>query len=163
MGRSKIQNPKSKINPKSQCQMSSQKSWYLSFGFGHYFVIWILSFVILTSGCAKFKESIIGFAGVSTKILEEKRIEATKKTFNYDYFTSFTKSLDLVKSFGCYIYKQDVKKQMIALYVSETDTTPVGIFFQEIDASNTQVEVSSASTYAKELISAKLFQALSAK
>jgi hypothetical protein len=49
---------------------------------------------------------------------------------------------------------------MIAIYVSETDTTPVGLFFKEIDKSNTQVEVSSPSTYAKELISEKVFKLL---
>jgi hypothetical protein len=63
-------------------------------------------------------------------------------------------------SIGAYIYVKDIKKHMIAIYVSETDTTPVGLFFKEIDKSNTQVEVSSPSTYAKELISEKVFKLL---
>jgi hypothetical protein len=37
----------------------------------------------------------------------------------------------------------------------------VGIFFKEIDKENTQIEVFSPSCYARDLISAKLFSALS--
>ncbi len=123
-------------------------------------VIFTLVFVILISGCSSLKEAFRGFRGVSTKILEEGRAQAIVKTFNYDYFTVFTKSLDSLKIMKSYVYAQDVKKHMIAIYVSEEDTTPVGIFFKETGASSTQVEVASPSTYAKEIISAKLFKAL---
>jgi hypothetical protein len=41
---------------------------------------------------------------------------------------------------------------MIAVYVSESDTTPVGVFFKGVDNSNTEISVSSPSLYAKELI-----------
>ena len=61
---------------------------------------------------------------------------------------------------GSYIYTDDPKKNMLAIYVSEADTTPVGIFLKEMDASNTQIEISSPSTYAKELIAEKLFNLL---
>ena len=46
---------------------------------------------------------------------------------------------------------------MLALYVSQDDTTPVGIFFKEIDANNTQMEVSSPSKFAKEFIAKRVF------
>ena len=127
------------------------------------FVICALSFAILTSGCASIKEALKGFAGVSTKELEAGRKSAIVKTFDCDYFTAFTKILDALKEMSAYIYTQDIKKHMIAIYVSQKDTTPVGIFFKEISAATTQVEVSSPSTFAKELISGKLFQALSPK
>jgi hypothetical protein len=112
------------------------------------------------SGCASPKESLKGFLGVSTKVLEEGRKEAITKTVNLDYFTSFTKTSDSLVSIGAYIYKKDISAHMIAIYVSDTDTTPVGIFFQEIDADKTIIEVSSPSTYAKESIAEKLFPAL---
>jgi len=160
MYKSKIQNPNVKINPKSKCQISKPGFVHLSFVFCHSFVICVLCFVILISGCASIKEIARGFAGVSTKVLEENRKTAITKTFNYDYFTCYTKTLDILKCMQAYIYTQSIKKHIIAIYVSGEDTTPVGLFFKEIDATNTQVEVSSPSTYAKEFISGKVFSVL---
>jgi hypothetical protein len=111
-------------------------------------------------GCASIKETAKGMAGISTKALEDNRGSAIVKSFNYDYFTCYTKALGILEQVGAYIYEKDVKKHMIAIYVSEIDTTPVGIFFKETDAKNIQVEVSSLSTYAKELIASKLFSVL---
>jgi len=127
-------------------------------------VILIFAFCILNFiGCATLWEGAKGFAGVSTKALEDNRKTAITKTFNYDYFTCYTKTLDILKSMRAYIYTQSIKKHMIAIYVSEQDTTPVGLFFKEIDATNTQVEVSSLSTYAKEFISGKVSSVLDKK
>ena len=118
---------------------------------------------IVLLGCATLWEGTKGLAGVSTRALEDNRKSAITKTFNYDYFTCYTKSLDILKHMNAYIYMQSIKKHMIAIYVSEQDTTPVGLFFKEIDATNTQVEVSSPSTYAKEFISGKVFSVLDKK
>lgn len=52
MSKSKIQNPKSKINLNSKCQIPKQKFCHLSFVLCHYFVICALSFVIYLSGCS---------------------------------------------------------------------------------------------------------------
>jgi hypothetical protein len=123
----------------------------------------ILSSVIFISSCSILKENIKGLFGVSVVALEESRVNAIKKTFSRDYTGLYTEALDGLKSIGVYIYTQDIKKKLIAGYVSDTDTTPVGIFFQEIDKNNTQVEVSSPSTAAKEFISNKLFLTLEAK
>ncbi|MDD4980143.1 MAG: hypothetical protein PHC54_02570 [Candidatus Omnitrophica bacterium] len=117
-------------------------------------------FGILMSGCASLTEAAKGFAGISTKVLEDNRSSAITKVFNYDYFSSYTKTLDILKRMEAYIYKQDIKKHMIAIYVSREDTTVVGLFFKEIDANNTKIEVSSPSTYAKEFISAGVFSVL---
>jgi hypothetical protein len=163
MLKSKIQNPKSSrhsgIPPNVKClagkrQMSKQRCWNFSF------VICALSFVILTMGCAAINEGVKGIAGVSTKVLEKGRKTAITKTFNYDYFTCYTKTVDILKQLGAYAYAKDVKKKMIAFYISEEDTTPVGLFFKEIDSKNIQVEVSSPSSYAKEFFAEKIFSAL---
>jgi len=124
------------------------------------FVICILSFVILLGGCATVQEAAKGIAGISTKALEASRKDAAVKAFDYDYFTCYTKTLDILKNINTYIYAQDIKKHMIALYVSKENTTEVGIFFKEVDAGHTQIEVASPSTYAKERIAAGLFTAL---
>jgi hypothetical protein len=152
MFKSKIQNPKSKINPKSKCQISKSGFVHLSFVLCHSFVICALSFAILTNGCALITETAKGIAGVSTKVLEDNRKSAITRSFNYDYFSCYTQTLDILKRTYAYIYVQDIRKHMIAVYVSEYDTTPVGLFFKEIDANHTQIEVSSPSTYAKEFI-----------
>lgn len=152
MLKSKIQNPKSKI--------SKQKFYYLSFALCNLFVICALSFAILMSGCATVIESAKGIAGTSTRALEKSRKNAITRTFNYDYSACYAKTLEILKHINTYIYKRSIKKHMIAVYVSEEDTTQVGIFFKEIDASHTQIEVSSRSTYAKETISSTLFSSL---
>ena len=78
-------------------------------------------------GCASLKEKARGFAGISTKALEDARGDAAKKAFNYDYKTCYTKVKSVLQEKGCYIYSEDAGKKMIAIYVSEIDTTPVGI------------------------------------
>lgn len=125
-----------------------------------YWVIGYWLLVIGLAGCATVTEGAKGFAGVSTKTLEDSRKDAITKTFNHDYFTCYTKTSDILKRIGAYIYAQDVKKHMFAIYVSGQDTTPVGIFFKEMDAAHTQIEVASPSIHAREFIAARLFAAL---
>lgn len=123
--------------------------------------VWLLaiSYWLLASlsGCATITETAKSIAGVSTKVLEDNRKTAIVKTINFDYSTPYTKTLEILTLMGASVYKQDKKSQTIAIYVSEQDTTPVGLFFKEIDQNNTQIEISSPSTSAKETIAAKLF------
>jgi len=129
-----------------------------------YCIIMLLGIsVIGLSGCETVRDGVKGFLGVSTRSLEEARKNAIIKTFNYDYVTCYAKTRDILKRMHAHIYAQNTKRHMIAVYVSEKDTTPVGLFFKEIDAANTQVEVSSLSTYAKEFISKKVFSVLENK
>lgn len=125
-----------------------------------YPAIWVLLFVILMSGCASVKEVARGIGGLSTKVLEEGRKEGAAKTFNQDYHTCYTRIKHILKIHSSYIYAQSQDKHMLAIYVSAEDTTPVGIFFVEIDANNTRIEISSPAVYAKELIAARIFSAL---
>ncbi|MFH1655201.1 MAG: hypothetical protein ABH954_01155 [Candidatus Omnitrophota bacterium] len=129
-----------------------------------YWVVALLGCCVIgLLGCGTIKEVAKGFMGVSTHSLEKARKDAIIRTFNYDYFTCYTQTLDILKRIQAYIYIQSIEKHMIAIYISEEDTTPIGLFFKEIDATNTQVEVSSLSTYAKEFISGKVFSVLDKK
>jgi len=124
-------------------------------------VLAVCAFIIFSSlGCAAMKEGCRGFLGVSTDILEKSRKSSIARSFNYDYFTCYTKTIDILKKTGSYVYAQDIKKHMIAVYVSEEDTTPVGLFFTEMDKGNTMLEVSSPSTYGKEVVAEKVFGGL---
>lgn len=111
-------------------------------------------------GCTTIKEVTKGIVGVSTKAAEDSRKDALKKTFNYDYNTCYKRVKEILIEKEAYIYMQDLRKHMLAVYVTKEDTTPVGIFFKEIDTQNTQIEVSSPSTFAKEFIGERLFLAL---
>lgn len=127
------------------------------------FTVFFAGCLIFLCGCSGITETVKAFAGVSTKKLEEGRKEAVSRKFNYDYKSCY----DLVKASleegGAHIYAQDSRKRMIAVYLSQEDTTPAGIFFSDIDALNTQVEVSSPSTYAKELILNRIIASLEKK
>jgi len=121
-------------------------------------------FLLAIAGCAAVKDAAIegakGVAGISTKALEESRKNAIKKTFNYSADICYNESKRILKNMSCYIYAQEPQKRMLAVYVSETDTTPVGVFFKVIDDTHAQVEVSSPSVFGKEFVSKKLFVGL---
>jgi hypothetical protein len=112
------------------------------------------------SGCAGTKEVCKGFLGVSTKVLEDGRKDALKKEIGYDLITCHNRIRSILKEGGAYIYADDLSKDMLALYVSEEDTTPVGVFLTEQSKTVTLVEVTSPSTYGKEKISKLLFDTL---
>lgn len=126
-----------------------------------YLIICMLA--ILIGGCASLKETTKCVLGVSTKVVEGTREGAIKKTFNKDYDSCYVKIKEALKITGAYIYKEDPEKNLIAIYMSEQDTTPVGIFLTRIDDKNTQIEVSSPSTYARETVSTRIFNALEGK
>jgi len=115
---------------------------------------------ILFSGCVSPKEACKGFLGVSTKVLEDERKDALKKEIGYDLITCHNRIRSILRKGGSYIYADDLRKDMLALYVSEEDTTPVGVFLTEQSKTVTLVEVSSPSTYGKEKIAKLLFDTL---
>ena len=124
------------------------------------FCIWFFSVIILISGCTTLEKGARELMGTSTRTVEETRQDAIKEIFRFDFNTCYEKSKEILKDINTYIYAQKKEEKLIAVFVTEVDTTPVGVFFKEIDANNTQVEVSSPSGYAKELIATKLFSRL---
>jgi len=126
---------------------------------------YILSTVLF--GCATIKEMGKGFAGISTKVLEDHRKDSLKRSFPLDYESSYAEVKKILgkkegqepgkEGQGPYIYAEDPAKKMIAVYVSEADTTPVGIFFTVEKKKKTLIEISSPSVYAKEFIAKSIF------
>lgn len=116
------------------------------------------------AGCATVKEMGKGFMGVSTQVLEQKRKDALKKSFALGYDDCYVKVKDILnlKDKDSYIYAEDLKEKMVAVYFSSTDTTPVGIFFTEETKGSTLIEISSPSIYAKEEIAKRIFGGLAA-
>lgn len=108
-------------------------------------------------GCATSPSNVWKeVVGVSTKPVDDARADAMTKVMNYDYKTCYEKAEKLLKEMPYVsIYHKD--KSMIAVYVINPNTTPAGIYFKEIDAKRTQVEVSSESTPTKEWVANSIF------
>ena len=124
--------------------------------------IFLLALVLFfCAGCgAGLRENLRGVAGISTKTLEDNLPNAAVKEFNLSYDAAYAKTKIILKEINAFIYTTDEAKKLIAVYVSEKDTTPVGIFFKEIDGGKVQIQVSSPSAYAREFISGKIFSGL---
>ncbi|MFH1338420.1 MAG: hypothetical protein ABIH40_01030 [Candidatus Omnitrophota bacterium] len=115
---------------------------------------WILGLV----GCACLKESAKGFLAISTTDIEESRGQALVKIVDYGYENCYGKVEEILTEIGSYIYAK--RKDLIAVYVSSTDTTPAGIFFKEINGHKTRLEVASPAKDTKEYLARKIFSAL---
>jgi hypothetical protein len=125
--------------------------------------IFLIAVFLFLSGCAVISEGFKGVTGLSTRSLERTRTSAAADEFSCSLAACQKLVRDEVRSMGSYIYADSSRKNLIAIYVSENDTTPVGIFFTEVNADTTRIEVSSPSSRAKELISGRLFARLKMK
>lgn len=119
-------------------------------------LIVILAAAMMLSGCASPGNTWKAFIGTSTQEIEETRADAMVKVFDYNYKTCYAKTEALLKKmpFVSIYAKTD---SMIAVNYINPDTTPVGLFFKAIDATHTQIEISSPSTPAKEWIAKNVF------
>jgi hypothetical protein len=123
-------------------------------------IYYILPVIFFLVGCATVKEAGKGFLGVSTNVLEETRPQAEKEIFAIDMVSCYDKvKLALVDS-KAYIYAEKSSPKMIAIYLTEDDTTCVGLFFSKNNLDQTLVEISSPSTYAKETVAKNVFGAM---
>ena len=105
------------------------------------------------AGCAHIAETARGVAGISTKVLEDNKGSAIRKTYPVDYARCRNTVEYVLNDKKAYIYSRDESKKMIAFYLSESDTTPAAVFFSPQQDGSTEVAVSSPSRYARELIS----------
>lgn len=128
----------------------------------------MLFFLIISlAGCANTRANIVEaakcVAGFSTKVLDDQRPNAIKKTFALDLKDCSALIRDTLTRTHSYIYAEDQKRNFTAIYLSEAETTPVGIYLTAVDAARTQVEVSSPSTYAKETVLKRISQSVDNK
>ena len=114
--------------------------------------------VIGLSGCACVKETIKGFFAISTKEIENVRDKAIVKIVDYDYDICYQRVEARLVEIGSYVYVRG--KDLLAVYISQTDTTPAGVFFKKIDTQNTQLEIASLAKDTKEYLAEKIFSAL---
>ena len=104
-------------------------------------VIGLLGYWLIASvGCASLGHRVRGFLGISTKGIENARDKAIVKIVDYDYNSCYKMVEKRLSEIDAYVYVR--RKDLIAVYISSTDTTTAGIFFKEIDKQKTQVEIS---------------------
>lgn len=111
-------------------------------------------FVGVMTGCVRVKEGVKCVLGFSTQVLEDNRSNSVIKEFPLDFKTCYARTQGALEEIGAYVYRKN--SGMIALYVSEADTTPVGIFFTSVNSAQTKLEFSSPSTFAKEYIARRV-------
>ena len=114
--------------------------------------------IIPIAGCAFLKEGTKSFLGISTRGIENARSEAIVKIIDYKLQSCYQKVESRLKEIGSYIYAKD--ENMIAVYISKTDTTPAGVFFRQLDNGKTEVSIASAAKDTKEYLADKVFEKL---
>ncbi|MDD5348044.1 MAG: hypothetical protein PHT59_05465 [Candidatus Omnitrophica bacterium] len=123
----------------------------------------VFALFVAAAGCASVREGWRGFRGVSTKALVDAKSSSVAKKFNLDYAQCVEKTKGILGGIGAYIYEDDPGSGLIAIYVSQTDTTPVGMFFEKLDEKNTQIRFTSQSDYARDYIAGKVESGLQPK
>lgn len=119
-------------------------------------VLIILVSILSLPGCATPGETLKTVMGTSTRDVETARKDALSKVLDYDYKTCCAR-VEAVLAAIPHVSIYAKNKDMIAFYHIDPDTTPVGVFFTEVDPSHTRVEISSASAGTKEFIAKKIF------
>ena len=114
---------------------------------------WILGL----AGCACITEGTRQFLSISTKELENVRGGAIVKIVDYDYSSCYKKVEEVFAAIGSYIYVK--REDLIAVYISKTDTTPAGVFFRRIDEQRTELSIASPAKDTKEYLAEQIFSA----
>lgn len=109
-------------------------------------------------GCACLKAGAKEFLAISTKDIENSRDRAIVKIVDYDYDSCYQKVEERLIEIGSYVYAK--RKDLIAVYISSTDTTPAGLFFKEIDKQKTELSIASPAADTKEYLADKIFSVL---
>lgn len=126
-----------------------------SYKFGVIPVLLALAAVCM-AGCATTADWSKGLFGVSTAPVENARKNAVSKAFDYDYSACYDKMKKLLEEMPqVSVYAK--KKDLIAVYYNNVNTTPVGVFFKKTDEKKTQVEIASPSSSARDWIAKNLF------
>lgn len=117
--------------------------------------------VFALAGCAGVKETVRGIAGNSTKVLYDTRAQAAAKEFPCGREECAAKVAEILMDMKAYVYARE--GDLTAVFVSEEDTTPVGVFLVSADEGKTRIEVSSPSSFARDTVAQKLFTGLDMK
>ena len=128
--------------------------------------ILLIAVVCFCSSCASLSDNTVEFGkilwGSSTRALEAARDKAITKIYDKSYWDSVRSAIAVVDNKKWVIFKKDeIKGYMVVMGVTGcVNTTEIGIFFDELSATQTRVEVVSLSTGAKRKVAKALFHGL---
>jgi len=114
--------------------------------------------IIAITGCVHIKEGARKFLAISTRDIENARDKAIVKIVDYNYENCYKKVEGLLPEIGSTVYARS--RDLIAVYIGPSDTTPAGIFFTDIGGEKTKLEIASPASDAKEYLADKIFTAL---
>jgi len=106
--------------------------------------------IVFSVGCARLTEDVKVFAGTSTKALEEAKTTSglnQSEVFKGAYPDIYRQVYDLLKKkqITLFLYSQ-LKHRIVAMhFLGDSDTTEVGIFFEEVGTRETKVIITSLS------------------
>ena len=117
------------------------------------------------SGCATIAETPKNIIGISTKGIENARVDATREDFRGDFTGIYDAVLGVAKDNKFHVFSQDEIRGLIVLMnvPGFVDTTEVGVFISPLKSGEFRVEVSSRSVPAKEAVSKIIFEKLERK
>ncbi len=100
--------------------------------------------------------------GSSTRVLEKERDNAITKIYNEPYAECMHNSIIVAGKKKWVIFKKDeAKGYMVVMGIKDAvNTTEVGIFFVKLSDTQTRIELSSLSTFAKRQAAKDLFHGL---
>ena len=128
--------------------------------------------VIHLTGCATISEPVKSLLGVSTKALEEAKVDAVGARYDCTYSECFDAVLSLgkdqavdtsIKKKYYEVFQKNYKKGFIVVMgiPGQVDTTEVGVFLSEDTADKSiNIQVSSLSTSAKHKAATAIFNEL---
>ncbi|MBF0490872.1 MAG: hypothetical protein HQL15_09750 [Candidatus Omnitrophica bacterium] len=112
-------------------------------------------------GCTGLKDVPKSIWGSSTRVLEEKRINALTKTYDKGYWECIRTASAVAKKKYVIFKKDEVRGLMVIMGIpGSVNTTEVGVFFVELNDHQTRIELSSLSTNAKRLLAKGLFHGM---
>lgn len=158
------------------------KTWYIKYNMRFSKSLILISVIFLSSCAHGPVESVKSILGVSTRALEEARINGSFMVFDADINDCYYKTLETLREIPARVYMQNRTKGIIVAMgfrnstfgIKETDlqsdplnevidTTELGIFFTKMESNKTKVELSSLSTSLLEFASEKIFSKLENK
>lgn len=129
----------------------------------------MVCFVLLCSSCAAFHHGVdntVEFGktvwGSSTRVLEQERVNAISKTYDKSYWDTLRAAIKVIEKKHWVVFMKDEVKGYVDVMgiKGSVNTTEIGIFFDELSDTQTQIQISSLSTNAKRKVAKGLFHGL---
>ncbi len=111
------------------------------------YLLLMLFLTLFAGGCANLSYDAGAFAGLGIKDLEKARAKGAEKVFRISYDAAFDRMMGVIKSNGLTAYQSNREKRYIVVmgFPRQTDTTRVGVFFDDLGDGTTRVTLSSLS------------------